>query len=156
MFCEKCGSALLDGAKFCGNCGAIAEPSKPAYTGSAQYSAPPPDNSGSGQYSPPPPPYSPPQQTYYPPQQNYPAPSNTEPLRIGQYIGMFILSAIPIVNIIMLFVWGFGSSGNLNKKNYARAALILIAIGIVLSIIFSITLAGFIRSLFGFGRYYYY
>jgi hypothetical protein len=25
----------------------------------------------------------------------------------------------PIVNIILLFIWAFGSSTNLNKKNYA-------------------------------------
>jgi hypothetical protein len=55
---------------------------------------------------------------------------------VGQYIVMFILLSIPLVNIIMLFVWGFGSSVNPNKKNFARASLIMAAIGIVLVVIF--------------------
>lgn len=47
-----------------------------------------------------------------------------------------LLMVIPIANIVMLFVWGFGSSGNLNRKNWAKAALIWMAIGVVCSILF--------------------
>jgi len=45
-------------------------------------------------------------------------------------------SANPIVNLVMLFVWGFGGGANPNKANFAKASLIWMLIGIVLTIIF--------------------
>ncbi len=60
---------------------------------------------------------------------------DSTPLSVGSYIIMFLISAIPIVNIIMLFVWGFGNS-SLNRKNWARAQLIVLAVVTVLGIVF--------------------
>jgi len=68
-------------------------------------------------------------------------------LSVGQYILTFIILAIPIVGIIMIFVWAFGSSANLNKRNFARAILIMWIIGIVLGIFFAITAASTLSSL---------
>ncbi|NLZ27351.1 MAG: hypothetical protein GX887_00120, partial [Firmicutes bacterium] len=51
-----------------------------------------------------------------------------EPLGVGQYIGMFLLMCVPLLNIIMLFVWSFGSPVNPNRKNFARASLIMAAV----------------------------
>jgi len=48
-------------------------------------------------------------------------------------ITMLILM-IPCAGFIMPFVWAFGS-GNLNRRNYFRAHLIMVAIGIVLGIL---------------------
>lgn len=59
---------------------------------------------------------------------------DTAPLSMGNYICMMIVSAISIVGIVMMLVWGFGHT-NVNRKNYARAALILMVIGIILSAI---------------------
>lgn len=78
-----------------------------------------------------------------------PAPyEDASPLSIGNYLIMMIISVIPIVNLVMLFVWGFGNS-NLNRKNYARAQLIVLAIGVVLSIIFGASIAASLASLAG-------
>ncbi len=78
----------------------------------------------------------PPQPPYQPQPYQYPgAWEDTSPLSVGSYVIMFLISAIPIVNIIMLFVWGFGN-GNRNKKNWARAQLIIMAVVIVLCILF--------------------
>ena len=49
-----------------------------------------------------------------------------------------LITAIPVVGIVMLFVWAFGSETNPNKANWAKAMLIWIAIAIVLSIFFSL------------------
>lgn len=49
-----------------------------------------------------------------------------------------LILAIPIVNIVMLFVWGFGGNVNENKKNYCRASLIIGVIALVLYIIISL------------------
>lgn len=53
-------------------------------------------------------------------------------ISVGDWMITLLVSAIPIVNIIMLFVWAFGSNTNLNKSNWAKAALIWILIVIVL------------------------
>lgn len=46
-----------------------------------------------------------------------------------------IITAIPIVGFVMLFVWAFGSDTPESKANWAKATLILYAITIALSII---------------------
>lgn len=68
-------------------------------------------------------------------------PSNTpvyteEPVSLGTWIGILLLGMVPCVNIIMLFVWAF-SEGKKSRQNYARAALIVAAIIIVLYILFA-------------------
>ena len=49
-------------------------------------------------------------------------------LRTGSWMLTILLLGIPLVNIIMLFVWAFGDNTNPNKRNYARASLLLAAI----------------------------
>ena len=61
-----------------------------------------------------------------------------KPLSVGDWVVTLIITAIPLVGFVMLFVWAFGSNTNPNKANWAKAALVLFAIGIVLSILFSI------------------
>jgi hypothetical protein len=42
------------------------------------------------------------------------------------------------VNIVMLFVWGFSAGTNPSKRNFCRAYLIWMLIGIVLFVLFLI------------------
>ncbi|TDF98349.1 hypothetical protein E1757_11565 [Paenibacillus piri] len=56
-------------------------------------------------------------------------------MTVKDWILTFIISIIPLVNIIMLFVWAFVDGTNPNKRNYARASLIMAAIVIVLYIL---------------------
>ena len=46
---------------------------------------------------------------------------------------------IPIVNLVMHFVWAF-SDGNISRRNFCRARLLLFAIGLGLAIIVGIGL----------------
>ena len=63
-------------------------------------------------------------------------------LSIKDWIITLIIMCIPIVNIIMLFVWGFGQNDiNESKQNWAKASLLLMAIGLVITIIFYVILA---------------
>ncbi|WP_457944418.1 hypothetical protein [Caproiciproducens sp. LBM24188] len=88
-----------------------------------------------------------------PNQVQYPQPmANDRPLSIGEYIVMMIVGAIPLVGLIMMFVWGFSGNSNTNRKNYARAMLIMMAIGIVLSIIFSASIMAALGSIAAAGR----
>lgn len=59
----------------------------------------------------------------------------TKPMTLGQFLAMMILGAIPLVGFILLLIWSFSDNVNLNKKNYARAALIIAVAGIVLFLI---------------------
>ncbi|MCB5261912.1 MAG: hypothetical protein M0Q16_07510 [Candidatus Cloacimonetes bacterium] len=71
------------------------------------------------------------------PQQNL-APIMT----IGNWIVTMIILAIPFVNIIMLIVWAASSAENPNRKNWAIAQLIFMAIGIALYILLFSTIVG--------------
>lgn len=122
QFCQSCGSSIPQGSSFCSNCGSSSS-----------------GNSRSTSYSTP----SQPQVNYYntPPtyQGGYQGVSAKEkPLTTKEFLIMLILMAIPLVNIIMLFIWAFGSEANLNKKSFARASFILFLIIMGLYLVFFI------------------
>ncbi|WP_267740023.1 hypothetical protein [Myroides injenensis] len=56
-------------------------------------------------------------------------------MSVGDWIVTLLIMLIPLVNIVMLFVWGFDSNGNRNRANWAKAQLIFMAIGIGLWIL---------------------
>ena len=74
--------------------------------------------------------------------------TNDQTVTLGDWILTMILSGIPIVGIIMLFVWAFGGGAKASKQNYARAVLILAIIGTVLSIIFSVLFGAIFAAFF--------
>lgn len=136
MRCMSCGAEMPDGVAFCTSCGAkIVQPAQPQYNQNQGYSAPQPNP----QY-----------QAYPQPMPMAPA-QDTTPISPWGYIGYNILFAIPIVGIIMLFVYAFGSNTNVNLKNYARSflimMLIIIAIYIVLFIILGAIGVSFMNEL---------
>ncbi len=61
----------------------------------------------------------------------------TRPLTVKEWFITILVLAIPLVNIVMYFMWGFGDGVNENKRNFCRASLlwaaICIAIGIVIA-----------------------
>lgn len=57
-------------------------------------------------------------------------------MTIGQWLIVSLVMSIPCVNIVMLFVWGFGN-GPQNRANYCKAALILWIIGVALTVVIS-------------------
>ena len=70
---------------------------------------------------------------------------STPVVTIGDWFVTILITAIPLVGLIMLFVWAFSGGTNLNKANWAKAALIWAAIAIVLYII--------IFAIFGFALF---
>lgn len=59
-------------------------------------------------------------------------------LSVGDWIITFIILAIPIVNIIAVFVWALSSATQPSKKSYAQALIVVAIFCIALSIIFAL------------------
>lgn len=74
-------------------------------------------------------------------------------MSFGEWMLTLLLTYIPIVNIIMLIIWSIDAKTNPNKKHFAWATLVFMAIGVVVSVIFSTLFVGLIFSSMD---YYYY
>ncbi len=62
-----------------------------------------------------------------------------EPMTLGEWIVTLLISVIPCVNVIMMFVWAFGSSTKRSKSNWAKAMLIFLLIFVIIGVILMIT-----------------
>lgn len=135
MICKKCGKELPDEVKFCGACGTpvtslsdFTNPAPQAAPAAAPetpeidaqqpaYRAPAMQNSYAAS-------------SYVPPRTD-----ENQPLTVGQFLLMDLICAVPVLNLIMLVMWGFGSEPNANRKNWARSRLIWVAIGMGFTIL---------------------
>ncbi|MDR0288250.1 MAG: zinc ribbon domain-containing protein [Clostridiales bacterium] len=145
MQCPNCGKVLDENEKICTNCGLNLEkinvfshdnntqPPVPNMPSDGPY----PNNSNVGQNDFPSnpqqynnsyqAPYSNPGQYQNPYQDNL-KPQYTEldsPLPIKSFVGMLLINIIPCIGLIFLFIWSFSSNTNTNKRNLARAMLII-------------------------------
>ena len=136
-FCTNCGATLDDDKKFCTQCGASVDE---APAGAA---APPPQAAPQPQAAPV---YAqtatatmPPPQSAYQPAAAYggdmaPAKgSKYEPITTKGFIGIMLLMCIPIVGQILMIVWALGGCRKINKRNLARASLILMLVMMLLT-----------------------
>ena len=72
---------------------------------------------------------------------------------VGEWFITMLIMIIPIVNIIMMFVWAFGGGTQPSKANYFKAALIFVLIAIVLQVIlFSVFGAAMFAGLSTYGN----
>lgn len=79
-------------------------------------------------------------------QTNYPN-MNTA-LTTGQWFGTLFVLCIPLINIIMTFVWAFSGSSNKGRSNFCKATLIWALIGIVICVVVTILFGSFIIPYF--------
>lgn len=66
---------------------------------------------------------------------------------VKEWLISLLIMLIPIVNIVMTFVWAFGD-GNKSKSNFFKASLIFAVISIALSIVFSGLFISLFASMF--------
>ena len=66
---------------------------------------------------------------------------DTSPLSMGEWLLTLLVALIPCAGLILYCIWAFGKTGNIHRRNFCRASLILQAISIVLSIVFVIFIA---------------
>ena len=148
MFCENCGKKIGEHDEYCDGCGAKQPVPNDSINGSnphiqaaanpygtapgAAYGAAPGaamgavPNAASGRQQQPYQPYNP--ATAY-------KDRTAEIMGVGQYLGTFILMSIPVLNLILILAWSFSKSVNPNKRNYARAILVLCIIAVALGIL---------------------
>ena len=53
---------------------------------------------------------------------------NQKPMSVKDWLITLLILAIPVVGLVMLFVYAFGNNGNVNRQNWAKAQLIVMAI----------------------------
>jgi len=76
-----------------------------------------------------------PQQQYQQPPYPQQGPVQWPHMTLGNWVVTMLLLLIPIANIVLMFIWAFGSNTNPSKKTYFQATLIFAAIGLVLTIL---------------------
>ena len=138
MFCPHCGEQIYPNETVCRRCGTSVDQSNqpmqqnPTYAGYSQTIYVQTDTS------------------YHP----------EEHVSTGGWIGRNFLMMIPIVNIILLFVWAFSSTKQRSLQTWARAQLIMILISIVVTILIVVLMAvlgaNIFNSMSRSGGYYYY
>lgn len=72
---------------------------------------------------------------------------NYQPSTLVDWIITILIKNLPLIGLIMLFVWAFGDGTEPSKKNWAKATLIWYAIGFVLFIVFLIMFWAFISAM---------
>ncbi len=118
MFCNNCGTELLENTHVCGNCGTPVQ-----QTQTSQIPTPPPV-----------PPYIPISQNPTAPVQKV-IPEENEPLSPWAYFGLQILFSVPVVGFIFLLIFTFNGS-NINRRNFARSYWCGILVVAILCVIF--------------------
>lgn len=121
MNCNQCGASIRPGTTHCENCGAGVNAAPVGHYGQPM---------GYGQ----------PTARGYRPMPPAPPASNA-PLSIGAYLLLFFLSALPLAGTILLIIWAV-TGDNQNKKNFARAMLIIQGAMLVLTIVFAFAATG--------------
>ena len=65
---------------------------------------------------------------------------------IKEWLITNLIMMIPLVNIVMMPVWAFGSNTNPNKANYFKATLILFAIVMAIYLVLAVVIFGSIAA----------
>lgn len=74
-------------------------------------------------------------------QNNINIPEEYRPISMWGYFGYQLLFSIPCVGFILLLVFSFGGSKNINLRNFARSYFCFMLLSIVLSVIILIIAA---------------
>lgn len=121
-FCKQCGLQLTPRDVRCPRCNTARQVAAES-SSSNNYSSPPAPPYSSTAPSPP---------SY----NNNPWQQSERVITVGEWMMMMLVLCIPLVNIIMMFVWAFGNDGSQTKSNYYKAALIWTGIVTVIYVLF--------------------
>ena len=72
------------------------------------------------------------------------------PMTLGDWVLTILAWMIPCVGLVLYLVWAFGKNGNVNRRNFCRAWLIIYAaifvLSVILIIVFGISAASLIPA----------
>ena len=68
--------------------------------------------------------------------------TGSQPMSVGDWVLTIFLTSLPLIGIILLFVWAFGDNQRVDRANWSKASLIWFAIWFVLGFIFLIFFGG--------------
>lgn len=71
-------------------------------------------------------------------------------MSVTDWLITLLLLCIPIVSLVLLFVWGFGGDAPEEKRNWARAQLIIVAAETVLILVLSLLFGSILFSTFAY------
>lgn len=140
MNCKNCGAFCADNSTFCDKCGSplvneveyqAVDNAQPATAG---YQASQPYNNGQQYYQQPS--QNPYQQPFYTPQAQ-----TDQTVSVKEWLLTMLVTMIPIVGIVMVFVWAFGDSTKKSKSNFFKAYLVWLLILVAISIVIGILVA---------------
>ncbi|MDO4693800.1 MAG: hypothetical protein Q4A62_04105 [Eikenella sp.] len=72
-------------------------------------------------------------------------------MTVGEWLRTLLLLAVPVLNVVLVLVWAFGSGSHPNKANFCKAYLILMAAGMLLAVLLLLGF-GFLIEASGYGR----
>lgn len=126
MYCGKCGAQIKEGGKFCPKCGE--KVGKQSTAAMAVAPASKSENTST--------------------QKAGGAQEELAPvMSVVSYVILFILSAIPIVGIILILIYALDSTGNKNRRNYCRAIIVMWILSILAVFLFGASITGFLYAL---------
>ncbi len=71
----------------------------------------------------------------------------TSPMSMGDWLLTILAAMIPCAGFVLYLVWAFSSTGNVNRRNFCRAQLIVMAVVFVLYLIIAVVFgAAFLSS----------
>ncbi|MCX7773671.1 MAG: hypothetical protein N2376_11230, partial [Clostridia bacterium] len=95
---------------------------------------------------------------YHNPPPAYPVqPQNGNQMTTGKWLGIFLINIIPaigpLIYLILLFKWAFGSCKYPSLKSFSKAMLIIMLIGIIIGVIVAIFVWPMIQELIDNGEF---
>lgn len=73
---------------------------------------------------------------------------NQKAVSTGEWMGTILITALPLIGFIMLFVWAFSDGTNPSKANWAKATLLWMVIFMVLGGLVFLTFGTALMSAF--------
>lgn len=86
-------------------------------------------------------------------QTSYEPHMDDKPMSMGDWLlTIVVMLLLPCVGIPMYFVWAFSKNGNINRRNYCRAYLIVTGISLIIGLIICVVVG---VAMFSYLPYYY-